>query len=90
MLAACFSDTNVQKKSTLYGFNLVPVYDIPFYHMSHEGMGNDGTNPTKQYHNDSWVWVEQFSSYVEHEHIMFSLNPDTWGFNTIEIECEII
>jgi FkbM family methyltransferase len=90
MLAACFSDTNVQKKSTLYGFNLVPIYDIPLYHMSHEGMGNDGTNPTKQHYNDPWVWVEQFDSYTEHEHIMYSMNPDTWGFSSIEIEHEII
>ena len=90
MLAACFSDTNIQKKSTLYGFNLVPIYNIPLYHMSHEGMGNDGTNPTKQYYNDAWMWVEQFNSYIDHDHIMYSLNADTWGFSTIDIEYEAI
>lgn len=80
MLAACFSDTNIQKKSTLYGFNLVPIYDIPLYHMSHEGMGNDGTNPTKQYYNDAWKWVEFFKE---------SENDDTWGFSETEIEYEV-
>lgn len=90
MLAACFSDTNTQKKSTLYGFDLVPIYDIPLYHMSHEGMGNDGTNPTKQYYNDAWIWVETFNSHTEYDHIMYSYNADTWGFSNIEIECETI
>lgn len=90
MLAACFSDTNAQKKSTLYGFKLVPIYDVPLYHMSHEGMGNDGTNPTKQYYNNSWEWVENFNQYTLYEHIMFSRNTDTWGFSNINIESEIL
>jgi len=88
MLAACFSDTNVQKKSTLYGFNLIPIYDIPLYHMSHEGMGNDGTNPTKQYYNDPYSWVEDFNSYIEYGHIIYSYNSDTWGFSETDIEYE--
>ena len=90
MLAACFSDTNAQKKSVLYGFNLIPIYDIPLYHMSHEGMGNDGTNPTKQYYNDAWQWVEYFDRFINYEHIMFSRNLDTWGFSDVDIEHEVI
>ena len=90
MLAACFSDTNAQKKATLYGFNLVPIYDIPLYHMSHEGMGNDGTNPTKQHYNNAWLWVETFDKYIIHDHIMYSRNLDTWGFSPIDIEYELI
>lgn len=81
MLAACFSDTNAQKKSILYGFNLIPIYNVPLYHMSHEGMGNDGTNPTKQYYNDAYKWVENFTT---------SENSDTWGFSEIDIEIETI
>jgi len=80
MLAACFSDTNIQKKATLYGFNLTPIYDIPLYHMSHEGMGNDGTNPTKQYYNDPWEWVEYFTE---------SQNDESWGLANTEIEYEV-
>jgi FkbM family methyltransferase len=89
MLYACFVDTNVQKKSVLYGFNLVPVYDIPLYHMSHKGMGNDGASPSKQHYNDAWQWVEHFDKYEEHGHIMFSRNEDTWGYSNVEIEFEV-
>lgn len=90
MMYACFVDTNAQKKAVLYGFDLVPIYDIPLYHMSHKGMGNDGSSPSKQYYNDAWEWVETFNKYSEYEHIMFSRNADTWGFSNIEIEYEII
>lgn len=90
MLYACFVDTNAQKKAVLYGFQLVPVYDVPLYHMSHTGMSNDGTSPSKQYYNNVLEWVEYFDKHIEHDHIMFSKNADTWGFSDIEIEYEII
>lgn len=90
MLYACFVDTNVQKKATLYGFDLQPVYDIPLYHMSHKGMSNDGSSPSKQYYNDAWEWVEYFGAYKKHEHIMYSRNADTWGYSNVEIEYETI
>jgi len=89
MLYACFVDTNAQKKAVLYGFDLIPVYDIPLYHMSHKGMENDGSSPSKQYYNDAWSWVEMFDKYQEHDHIMFSRNADTWGFSNVDIEYEI-
>jgi FkbM family methyltransferase len=89
MLYACFVDTNAQKKAVLYGFDLIPVYDIPLYHMSHKGMENDGSSPSKQYYNDAWGWVETFDKYQEHDHIMFSRNADTWGFSNVDIEYEI-
>jgi hypothetical protein len=90
MLYACFVDTNVQKKAVLYGFNLIPVYDVPLYHMSHKGMGNDGSSPSKQFYNDAWDWVETFGEYESHGHKMFSRNEDTWGFSNLEIEYENI
>jgi FkbM family methyltransferase len=90
MLYACFADTNVQKKAVLYGFDLVPIYDVPLYHMSHKGMGNDGSSPSKQYYNDAWEWVEFFDKYEDYGHIMFSRNADTWGFSNVEIEFEVI
>jgi len=89
MLYACFVDTNAQKKAVLYGFDLVPIYDIPLYHMSHKGMGNDGSSPSKQYYNSAWEWVEYFDKYEEYGHIMFSRNADTWGYSNIEIEFEV-
>jgi FkbM family methyltransferase len=89
MLYACFVDTNVQKKSVLYGFNLVPIYNIPLYHMSHKGMSNDGSSPSKQYYNGAMEWIEYFDKYYIHDHIMFSRNEDTWGYSNVEIEFEV-
>jgi hypothetical protein len=80
MLYACYGDTNVQKKAVLKGFNLEAYYDLPLYHLSHKGMGNDGSSPSKQYYNDVWDWVEWFDE---------SQNDESWGFNDIEIEFEI-
>lgn len=96
MLYSCYPDTNAQKKAVLYGFNLVPIYDIPLYHMSHKGMANDGSSPSKQFYNDPWTWVEMFDKYLDplNEHIggnyMISRNADTWGFSNVEIEYETI
>ena len=81
MLYACFGDTNIQKKAVLNGYNLKAYYDLPLYHLSHTGMGNDGTSPSKQHYNDLWEWVEWFEE---------SQNDDDWGFANIDIEYEII
>ena len=90
MLYACFVDTNVQKKATLYGFGLIPIYNIPLYHMSHKGMGTEGGSPSKQHYNDAMYWIEYFDSYKKYDHIMYSRNADTWGFSNVEIEYETI
>jgi len=81
MLYACYQDTNIQKKAVLNGYGLEAIYDIPLYHMSHKGMGNDGSSPSKQHYNDVWEWVEWFEE---------SQNDDNWGFSNIEIEFETI
>jgi len=81
MIYACFQDTNIQKKAVLNGFDLKAIYDIPLYHMSHKGMGNDGSSPSKQQYNDAWGWVENFQE---------SLNDENWGWNGIDIEYEMI
>jgi hypothetical protein len=81
MYYACFSDTNIQKKAVLNGFNLEAIYDVPLYHMSHLGMGNDGSSPSKQKYNDPYYWVEYFKE---------SENDNNWGLNNIEIEYEVI
>ena len=80
MMYACFQDTNIQKKAVLNGFGLEPIYDLPLYHMSHKGMGNDGSSPSKQHYNDVWDWVEWFKE---------SQNTESWGFRDTEIEFEI-
>ena len=81
MLYACFQDTNVQKKAILKGYNLEAIYDLPLYHMSHKGMGNDGSSPSKQTYNDAWEWIEWFEE---------SKNPNNWGFSDIDIEYETL
>ena len=90
MLYACFADTNVQKKAVLCGFDLIPIYDVPLYHMSHKGMENDGSSPSKQHYNNAWEWVETFDGEVSHGQKIYSKNAITWGFSNVEIEFEII
>lgn len=80
MIYACFNDTNVQKKAVLNGFNLTAHFDLPLYHLSHTGMGNDGSSPSKQHYNDAYDWVEYFTE---------SRNDDNWGLGSTEIEFEI-
>jgi hypothetical protein len=65
----------------LNGFNLEAHYDLPLYHLSHKGMGNDGSSPSKQHYNDAYEWVEHFQE---------SKNEDNWGLADTEIEFEII
>jgi hypothetical protein len=80
MIYACFQDTNVQKKAVLNGYGLEAVYDLPLYHMSHKGMGNDGSSPSKQHYNSAYDWVEWFNE---------SQNTNDWGYSNIEIEFEV-
>ena len=81
MIFSCFTDTNIQKKAVLKGYGLEAIFDIPLYHMSHTGMGNDGSSPSKQKYNDAFDWVEDFKE---------TQNNSTWGFSDSEIEFEII
>ena len=81
MIYSCFNDTNIQKKAVLNGYNLEAHYDLPLYHLSHTGMSNDGSSPSKQHYNDVWDWVEWFTE---------SKNTDDWGLKNTEIEYEII
>jgi hypothetical protein len=80
MVYACFSDTNAQKKAILNGYNLEAIFDVPLYHMSHKGMDNDGSSPSKQKYNNAWDWVEWFTE---------SQNTEDWGLGNTEIEFEI-
>jgi hypothetical protein len=81
MIYSCFNDTNIQKKAVLNGFNLTAHFDLPLYHLSHTGMGNDGSSPSKQHYNSPWDWVEYFQE---------TQNNDSWGLGNTEIEFEII
>jgi len=80
MIYACFNDTNVQKKAVLNGYGLEAIYDLPLYHLSHRGMSNDGSSPSKQIYNNAWDWVEWFTE---------SQNNNDWGLGETEIEFEV-
>jgi FkbM family methyltransferase len=90
MKYAQFIDTNAQKKSVLYGFELKDIYDVPLYQMSHTEMTDDGKTPNRKYYNNAMNWVEYFDGHVIHEHRMISRNDDDWGFSETEIEYEVI
>lgn len=91
MIYACFADTNVQKKAMIEGFNLMPLFEPPIFHMEHGSYytKEDGSRiqdkgnymgDNKAY-NDVWNYVEFFEK---------STNNDNWGLNNINIEYEII
>ena len=80
MIYACFNDTNIQKKAVLNGYGLEAIYDLPLYHLSHRGMGNDGSSPSKQIYNNAWDWVEWFTE---------SQNNNDWGLGVTVIEFEV-
>lgn len=79
MYYACFPDTNIQKKAILNNFDLEAIFHVPLYHMSHTGMANDGTSPSKQKYNDAYEWVEWFEE---------TRNTSSWGLANANIEIE--
>lgn len=92
MIFGCFSDTNVQKKSIINGFNLQALYFPPVFHIEHKPYSIDKNGErinSKEFHstsyekanNDVWRFVEFFEQ---------TENNDDWGLNNIEIEYEII
>jgi hypothetical protein len=91
MIYNCFIDTNVQKKVVINNYNLIPIFDIPMYHMSHKNhlpQGGDTTNlhenakkTNPPVYNNAWDWIEFFTE---------SQNEDNWGFKDTEIEYETI
>ena len=90
MVYGCYVDTNIQKKSILNGFDLVPIYDVPLYHMSHRGMSADGFSPSKKHYNDPMKWVEYFDKVYSNGKFLLSENENTWGISDVEIEYEVI
>ena len=94
MIYACYVDTNIQKKSTLNGFNLEALYEPALYHMEHGAYftKEDGTrvndeDNTGAYkgdnkaYNDPWKWVENFTE---------TCNTENWGLGNANIEVEVI
>jgi hypothetical protein len=90
MIYNCFLDTNIQKKAVIYGYKLVPIFDIPMYHMSHKNQLPQGGSTANLHknaeeigtptYNDAWDWIENFTE---------SQNTESWGFGDTEIEFEV-
>jgi len=91
MVHTCFSDTNVQKKAVLGGYDLKVLYNPPLFHMEHEpySVTEKGERiKSETFHesskaivyNDVWNYVEFFNS---------TSNSDSWGLGETEIEFEV-
>lgn len=90
MIYACYSDSNIQKKAMIEGFDLQALYSPPLFHMEHGSYftKEDGTRTSdegnysgdSQAYNDPWYWIEYFNQ---------SENNENWGLKDIEIEIEI-
>lgn len=92
MIYACFSDTNVQKKSVLAGCGLEVIYSPAVFHIEHkpyslnekgERIKSSGSHSesAKNTNNDLWRFVEYFEQ---------TENTEQWGLDNVEIEFEII
>jgi len=91
MIHTCFSDTNVQKKAILGGFNLEVLFNPPLFHMEHKpySVTEKGERvKSETFHesskamvyNDVWDYVEYFQE---------TSNSDSWGLSNTEVEFEI-
>ena len=77
-----YSDTNVQKKAKLSGFNLTGQFSPPLFHINHgsKGWGGGGfAEGINKKAND----LQRAITFQQE-----SRNKDTWGFSDINIESE--
>lgn len=81
LIYVLYSDTNVQKKAVMHGFDLKALYNPPLFHINHGKGGAGFMDGINRKVNDMNRAVT-FQYHTE--------NKDTWGFSNIEIECEIL
>jgi hypothetical protein len=84
LIYTLYSDTNVQKKSVIHGFDLKAIFEPPMFHINHgsKGWGGGGfADGINKKSNDPYRAVA-YQTLTE--------NPDTWGFSDIEIEFETL
>jgi hypothetical protein len=83
LIYALFSDTNVQKKAVMHGYELKAIFEPPMFHINHgsKGWGGGGiADGVNKKTNDQYRAVI-YQDKTE--------NPDSWGFSDTEIEFEI-
>lgn len=81
LIYVLYSDTNVQKKAVMHGFDLKAVYSPALFHIDH-GPGGAGfmTGINKKTNNMNRAVTTQHETW----------NDDTWGYSNIEIEYEVL
>ena len=81
LIYTLYSDSNVQKKSVMHGFNLKALYNPSLFHIDHGKGGGGFLTGVNKVTNDP------------HRAITFqnkTQNLDTWGFSDIKIEFETL
>ena len=77
-----YSDTNVQKKAKLNGFNLTGQFSPPLFHINHGSKGWGGGGFAEGINKKANDLRRAITDQLE------SRNSDTWGFSNINIESE--
>jgi len=84
LIYALHSDSNVQKKAVMHGFGLKALYNPALFHIDHGSKGHggggfiDGINKRVNDMNRAITFQKE------------TRNQDTWGFDDVEIEFEIL
>jgi hypothetical protein len=83
LIYALFSDTNVQKKSVMHGYQLKAIFEPPMFHINHgsKGWGGGGiADGVNKQTND------QYRAVISQQKTQ---NSNSWGFGDTEIEFEV-
>ncbi len=83
LIYSLFTDTNVQKKAVMHGFNITAIFNPPMFHINHgtKGWGGGGiADGINKKSND------QYRAIINQNKTQ---NDESWGFNNTEIEYEI-
>ena len=81
LIYVLYSDTNVQKKALKHGFELKAIYSPALFHIYHGKGGGGFLDGINRKVNDMYRAVTAQEK---------TENADTWGFEPIEIEYEIL
>jgi len=80
LIYCLYTDTNIQKKAVMHGFNLKAIYNPALFHIEHGRGGGGFLDGINKKTNDP------YRAIVHQEK---TLNTESWGFGETEIEFEI-
>ena len=83
MKYSLFTDSNVQKKVVMHGFNLRPLFNPPVYHMEHANYCDPNANTVKKQknYNNPGMCMELFE---------MTHNSRDWGCADLDLKEEIL